>query len=60
VPARFAAAKQAGASEDEIMEALYYAMRGRARAAWSTIKHIDGIEELNKKYEAKYKAASGK
>lgn len=60
MPARFAAAKQAGASEDEIMEALYYAMRGRARAAWSTIKHIDGIEELNKKYEAKYKAASGK
>lgn len=60
MPARFAAAKQAGASEDEIMEALYYAMRGRARAAWSTIKHIDGIEDLNKKYEAKYKAASGK
>jgi alkylhydroperoxidase/carboxymuconolactone decarboxylase family protein YurZ len=60
VPARFAAAKQAGASEDEIMEALYYAMRGRARAAWSTIKHIDGIEDLNKQYEAKYKQASGK
>ena len=60
MPARFAAAKQAGASEDEIMEALYLAMRGRARAAWSTIKNIDGIEDLNKKYEAKYKAASGK
>jgi alkylhydroperoxidase/carboxymuconolactone decarboxylase family protein YurZ len=60
VPARFAAAKQAGASEDEIMEALYYAMRGRARAAWSTIKHIDGIEDLNKQYEAKYKQAAGK
>jgi alkylhydroperoxidase/carboxymuconolactone decarboxylase family protein YurZ len=60
VPARFAAAKQAGASEDEIMEALYLAMRGRARAAWSTIKYIDGIEDLNKKYEAKYKGASGK
>lgn len=60
MPARFAAAKQAGASEDEIMEALYYAMRGRARAAWSTIKYIDGIEDLNKQYEAKYKQAAGK
>jgi alkylhydroperoxidase/carboxymuconolactone decarboxylase family protein YurZ len=60
VPARFAAAKQAGASEDELMEALYYAMRGRARAAWSTIKYIDGIEDLNKQYEAKYKQAAGK
>jgi alkylhydroperoxidase/carboxymuconolactone decarboxylase family protein YurZ len=60
VPARFAAAKQAGATEDEIMEALYFAMRGRARAAWSTIKHIDGVEDLNKKYEAKYKEAAGK
>ncbi len=60
MPARFAAAKQAGASEDEIMEALYFAMRGRARAAWSTIKHIDGIEDLNKQYEAKYKQAAGK
>jgi alkylhydroperoxidase/carboxymuconolactone decarboxylase family protein YurZ len=60
VPARFAAAKQAGASEDEIMEALYYAMRGRARAAWSTIKYIDGIEDLNRQYEAKYKQAAGK
>jgi len=42
------------------MEALYYAMRGRARAAWSTIKYIDGIEDLNKKYEAKYKQAGSK
>ena len=33
------------------MEALYYAMRSRARAAWSTIKHIDGVEDLNKKYK---------
>ena len=33
------------------MEALYYAMRGRARAAWSTIKYIDGVEDLNKKYK---------
>ncbi len=41
------------------MEALYYAMRSRARAAWSTIKYIDGAEDLNRKYEAKYKEASG-
>jgi ribosomal protein L20A (L18A) len=59
-PARFAAAKQAGASEDEIMETLYYAMRGRARAARSTIKCIDGVEDLNKKYEAKFRAAETK
>lgn len=42
------------------METLYYAMRGRARAAWSTIKYIDGIEDLNKKYETKYKEGAGK
>jgi len=54
VPARFAAAKQAGATDDEIMEALYYAMRGAARAAWSTIKHIDGIEDLNKEFKTRY------
>ena len=36
------------------METLYYAMRGRARAAWSTIKYIDGVEELNKKYHEKF------
>jgi hypothetical protein len=60
VPSRFAAAKQAGATEDEIMEALYYAMRARARAAWSTIKVIDGVEDLNKQYQAKLKAETGK
>ena len=60
MPSRFAAAKQAGATEDEIMETLYYAMRGRARAAWSTIKYIDGIEDLNKKYEAKFKESASK
>ena len=42
------------------MEALYNAMRGRARAAGSTIKYIDGIEDLNKKYEAKFKEAGAK
>ena len=36
------------------METLYYAMRGRARAAWSTIKYIDGIEDLNKKYKERF------
>ncbi len=54
MPARFAAAKQAGATEDELMETLYYAMRGAARAAWSTIKHIDGVEDLNKKYKDRF------
>jgi alkylhydroperoxidase/carboxymuconolactone decarboxylase family protein YurZ len=54
VPGRFAAAKQAGATEDEISETLMYAMRGRARAAWSTIKHIPGIEDLNKEWMTRY------
>jgi alkylhydroperoxidase/carboxymuconolactone decarboxylase family protein YurZ len=54
VPSRFAAAKQAGATDDELMEALYYAMRAAARASWSTIKYIDGIEDLNKKYQAAF------
>ena len=36
------------------METLFYAMRGAARATWSTIKHIDGVEELNKKWKEKY------
>ena len=53
MPGRFAAAKQAGATEDEIMETLYYAMRGAARATWSTIKYIDGIEDLNKAYKTR-------
>jgi hypothetical protein len=48
VPGRFAAAKQAGATEDEISETLMYAMRGAARATWSTIKQ-SGIEDLNKR-----------
>jgi alkylhydroperoxidase/carboxymuconolactone decarboxylase family protein YurZ len=60
VPGRFAAAKQAGATEDEISEALMYAMRGRARAAWSTIKHIEGIEDLNKAWKTKYEQEDGK
>ena len=48
MPGRFAAAKQAGATDDEISEALYLAMRGAARATWSTIKYIPGVEDLNK------------
>jgi len=60
VPGRFAAAKQAGASDDEIMETLYYAMRGAARATWSTIKYIDGIEDLNKAYKTRLERENSK
>jgi alkylhydroperoxidase/carboxymuconolactone decarboxylase family protein YurZ len=60
VPGRFAAAKQAGANEDEISEALYYAMRGAARATWSTIKYIEGIEDLNKEWKVRFERESGK
>lgn len=60
MPGRFAAAKQAGATEDEIMEALYYAMRGAARATWSTIKYIEGIEDLNKVYKTTFERENGK
>jgi len=59
VPGRFAAAKQAGATEDEISETLMYAMRGRARAAWSTIKYIPGIEDVNKEWKATYERETG-
>jgi hypothetical protein len=55
VGARFAAAKQAGASTAEIMEALYLAMRASARAAWTTIKNgIEGIESEVKALKARY------
>ncbi len=60
MPARFAGAKQAGATDDEIMETLYYAMRGAARACWSTIKHINGVEELNQRYKGAYDQAAKK
>ena len=60
MPGRFAAAKQAGATEDEISETLYYAMRGAASATWSTIKHIDGIEDLNKSWKTTYEREGGK
>ncbi len=51
MPGRFAAAKQAGATDDEISETLMYGMRGAARAAWSTIKYIPGVEDLNKEWK---------
>ncbi len=54
MPGRFAAAKQAGATEDELSETLMYAMRGRARAAWSTIKYIPEIEDINKDWKTKF------
>ena len=54
MPSRFAAAKQAGATDDEISETLMYAMRGAARATWSTIKHIPGIEDLAKEWKTTY------
>ena len=60
MPGRFAAAKQAGATEDEISETLYYAMRGAARATWSTIKHIDGIDDLNKEWKLEFERQNGK
>jgi hypothetical protein len=57
VGARFAAAKQAGASTAEIMEALYLAMRASARAAWTTIKTgIEGIDQEVKAMKAQYAA----
>ena len=60
MPGRFAAAKQAGATGDEISETLMYAMRGRARAAWSTIKYIPDIENINKEWKATYERETGK
>lgn len=54
MPGRFAAAKQAGASDDELSETLMFAMRGAARATWSTIKVIPGVEDLNKEWKTKF------
>ncbi len=34
-------------------------MRGRARAAWSVIKHIPGIEDLNKDWKTVYEREQG-
>jgi alkylhydroperoxidase/carboxymuconolactone decarboxylase family protein YurZ len=60
VPGRFATAKQAGATDDELSETLMYAMRGAARAAWSTIKYIPGVEDLNKDWKTTFERESGK
>ena len=55
--ARFAAAKQAGATQAEIMEALYLAMRASARGTWTTIKNgIEGIDAEVKALKAQYEA----
>ena len=56
-PARFAAAKQAGASREELSETLYLAMRAGSRAVWTTIKNsIDGIEDEVKAFKQDYQA----
>jgi len=60
VPGRFAAAKQAGATDDEISETLMMAMRGAARATWSTIKYIPGVEDLAKEWKTVYERQHGK
>ena len=60
MPGRFAAAKQAGATDDELSETLYYAMRGAARAAWSTIKYIPGVEDLNNDWKTTFERETGK
>lgn len=59
VPARFAAAKRAGATDEELSETLYYAMRGAARAVWDTINVIPGVEDLNKEWKATYERETG-
>jgi hypothetical protein len=50
----------AGATDDEISETLMYAMRGRARAAWSVIKHIPDIEDLNKEWKTTFERENAK
>jgi alkylhydroperoxidase/carboxymuconolactone decarboxylase family protein YurZ len=59
VPGRFAAAKQAGATDDELSETLMFAMRGAARATWSTIKVIPGVEDLNKQWKTMFEREHG-
>ena len=58
MPGRLAAARKAGATEAEISEALYLAMRGAARATWSFIKHnLPNAEEENKARKDVYEGA---
>lgn len=56
VPARFAAARQAGASDAEISEALYYAMRAGARSVWNTLLASPEIPQLNRTHQAAHQA----
>lgn len=37
-----------------------YAMRGRARAAWSTIKYIPEIDDVNKSWKTTYEREQSK
>ena len=48
------------ATDDEISETLMYAMRGAARATWSTIKYIPSIEDLNKDWKTTFEREKGK
>lgn len=58
MPGRLAAARKAGATEPEISEALYLAMRGAARATWSFISHaLPNADEDNKKRKEVYEGA---
>ena len=59
MPGHLAAAKQASATDEEISETLMYAMRGAARAAWSTIKYIPNIEDLNKEWKGTFEREHG-
>jgi hypothetical protein len=53
-----AAAKKAGATDGEVNEALYLAMRGAARATWSFIKHtISDADTENTKRKELYEGA---
>ena len=46
--------------DGEISETLMMAMRGAARATWSTIKHIPGLEDLAKEWKTVYERQHGK
>ena len=49
-----------GTPSSEISETLMYAMRGAARATWSTIKYIPGVEDVNKEWKTKYEREQSK
>ena len=56
VPARLAAARLAGASDAELSETLYYAMRAGARAVWSTLLISSEIQQLNRLHQTAHQA----